>query len=53
LLINKEAQINDIKAAVMRMTLEESKKMKNTCITRAKDFSLETFADSLKKYIEI
>ncbi|EKE27772.1 MAG: glycosyl transferase group 1 [uncultured bacterium (gcode 4)] len=48
ILIWKEAKVKDIKAAVEKLSLEESIKMKEKCIIRASDFSLESFGSLLR-----
>jgi len=50
-LIPKEANIEDIIAAINKLTIESCIEMKDDCIERAKDFSLVQFEKKLKEYV--
>ncbi len=51
LLIEKEAHIDDIIAAVKKITSKKALSMKDDCEKRARDFSLKSFEKKLKKLI--
>lgn len=50
-LIPKEAYVDDIISAVNKLTIEACIEMKDDCIERAKDFSLDQFEKKLKEYV--
>ena len=51
ILIDKDANIEDIKSAVSELDIGHSIKMKKSCIDRAKLFSLDAFEENIKKHI--
>lgn len=50
-LIDKEANIDDIIEAINKLTIEKSLEMKEDCIERARDFSLDIFEKNLKDIV--
>ena len=52
ILLRKDYTVYDIMDAIRDMTPEKSLKMKDACIERAKDFSLEKFSLELNKFLE-
>lgn len=52
ILIDKEANVSDVISAVNILTKEKSLEMRYECEYRAKDFSLESFENKLKWYLD-
>lgn len=52
ILIEKDAKVEDIISAVNELNPEKCLSMRYECEYRAKDFSLETFEEKLKSYVE-
>jgi len=50
-LIPKEANIEDIIDAINKLTIQSCIEMKDDCMERAKDFSLDQFEKKLKEYV--
>lgn len=52
ILIHKEAKVEDIILALQTLTPEKCLEMRYDCEYRARDFSLETFEEKLKSFIQ-
>jgi glycosyltransferase involved in cell wall biosynthesis len=52
ILISDEANVSDLKQAILDLNSEKALSMREACETRAKDFSLESFAEQLTKHIQ-
>lgn len=42
----------NLEQVIQGTSLEEWQSMRDACVTRAEDFSLATFSENLKKYID-
>ncbi len=52
ILIKKDYTIYNLMDAIRDMTPEKSLTMKDACVERARDFSLERFSFELRKYLD-
>jgi glycosyltransferase involved in cell wall biosynthesis len=52
ILISDQANVSDLKQAIIEMTPEKALSMRNASEKRAQDFSLDSFAEQLKSHIK-
>ena len=52
ILISDQADVSDLKQAILNLTPEKALFMRSDCETRAQDFSLDSFSQQLKSYVK-
>lgn len=52
ILISDQADVSDLKQAIINLTPEKALSMRSDCEQRAQDFSLDSFSQQLKSYVK-